>query len=87
MQPGNVPADWRDSRILVRAVLPDVLPFVDVASVESLEAFRTADRIAQWLNSFGLGDVYLATVVGSDRRVTRSISQWVFEEADEDGYL
>lgn len=87
MQPGNVPADWRDSRILVRAVVPDVLPFVDVASAESLEAFRTTDRIAQWLNSFGLADVDLATLVGSDRRVTRLISQWVFEESDDDGYL
>jgi hypothetical protein len=59
MQPGNVPADWRDSRILVRAVVPDVLPFVDVASAESLEAFRTTERIAQWLSSFGLADVDL----------------------------
>jgi hypothetical protein len=86
IRPGNVPADWRDSRILVRAVVPNALPFVDVADADSLEAFRTAPRIAQWLTAFGVGDLDLAALVGSDRRVTRLISQWAHDEESDDGF-
>jgi hypothetical protein len=87
MEPGNVPADWRDSRILARASTPDALPFIDVSAPESVEAFRFSPRIAAWLEASGVVELDLSTVVGADRRVTRLISQWAFDAKRDDEFL
>lgn len=84
MEPGSVAADWRDSRILIRARIVDALPFVDITHSDTLLAVREDIRVASWLESFGVGDVDLATVIGHDRRVTRLIAQWAAEHLDDD---
>jgi hypothetical protein len=85
MTPGNIAADWRLKRTIARVVINDPLPFVDATASESLAAFRAAPKIAEWLRAFGLDDVDLSDLVGRDRRVTRLISQWLFDAGIEDG--
>lgn len=86
MDVGSISADWRNSRILVRLGLAGPLPFVDIAHSETLDAFRDEPRLVSWLESFGIASADLGNVVGSDRRVTRVMSQWLAESTDEDGH-
>lgn len=82
MAVGSVPADWRTSRILARIELSEPLPFVDVAAADTVEAFRREPQNARWLTVLGLADTDLGDLVGRDRRVTRLLSQWVFDAYD-----
>jgi asparagine synthetase A len=72
---GGVPADWRDSRVLVRASINDPLPFVDVAATATLAAFRSDERVGPHLREWGVDQWDLSHVLGRDRRVTRLLSQ------------
>lgn len=92
MAVGDIPADWRQRRTAVRVGFPsgghnakfkDGGQFLDIESVETREAMRS--DLAPLLAYYHYDDLDVALVRGRDRRVTRYISQWVFEQADEDG--
>jgi hypothetical protein len=89
MPPGEVPADWRQRRLAVRVRFPESLrfpagiKFVDVESAETREVLRK--EMADILAYLGYDDLDVATVRGQDRRVTRWISRWAFDQHDEVG--
>lgn len=84
MKPGSLPADWRNSRILVRSQLDGGLPFLDVAHSDTLAAIGDDVRIRSWLEAFRVDVVDLEALIGRDRRVTRAISQWAAEQLVDD---
>jgi hypothetical protein len=92
MNVGDIPADWRQRRTAVRVSFPEGeqnakfprgIQFLDIESVETREALR--EDLAQLLAYYGYPDLDVALVRGRDRRLTRYISQWVFEQTDEAG--
>jgi hypothetical protein len=79
MDVGSVPADWRDSRILVNAGIEEPRPFVDAAAADTIAAFRADPRVMPYLQNWGVDQLDLSHIVGSDRRVTRLLSQWAWD--------
>lgn len=85
---GQVPADWRHQRIIVRVELfptearPN-LRFLDVESIETRQRLRK--DLANILTVFGYSDLDVATVRGGDRRITRWIAKWAYEQRDDAG--
>jgi hypothetical protein len=93
MAVGDIPADWRQRRTAVRVGFPnggrnakfkDSARFLDIESVETREAMRP--DLAPLLAYYHYDDLDVALVRGRDRRVTHYISQWVFEQVDDDGH-
>lgn len=82
VEAGCVPADWRHRRVAVRVNLLGSLPFLDLESPDTLEFLRI--ELADRLLAFGYTDFDMGVVCGSDRRVSRIISQWTYDEIDED---
>jgi hypothetical protein len=92
MSVGDIPADWRQRRTAVHVRFPAVGPnakfpmgiqFLDIESVETREAMR-AD-FAPLLAYYHYEDLDVAVVRGRDRRMTRYISQWAFQQVDDEG--
>ena len=85
---GQVPADWRHQRIIVQAKFaptfarPD-LRFLDVESLETREQLRR--DLAGILTVYGYSDLDVSTVRGGDRRITRWISKWAYEQRGAEG--
>jgi hypothetical protein len=75
---GEMPADWRKRRVAVQATFPDAGPFVDV------EAYDTRQYLAHelgWvLDLVGVDDIDVSAIRSRDRRLTRWISQWVWQQ-------
>jgi hypothetical protein len=91
MNVGDIPADWRQRRGAVRvcfpadganAVFADGVRFLDVESVHTREALLPA--FEPLLKFYGHADLDIAVVRGHDRRITRYISQWAYEQVDDD---
>lgn len=92
MDIGDIPADWRQRRTAVRVGFPeeqgpnvrfpDGVRFLDIESFETREAMRS--DLAPLLAYYHYADLDVALVRGRDRRMTRHISQWAFEQADEE---
>lgn len=85
---GQVPADWRHQRVLVRADFEPTesrptLRFLDVEARNTREHLRK--RLAPILAHYGQTDLDVATVRGGDRRITRWIGKWAFDTRDEEG--
>lgn len=92
MDVGDIPADWRQRRTAVRAAFlpggrnakfPDGIKFLDIESVETREAMRP--DFEELLAYYKYPDLDIPVVRGRDRRMTRYISQWTFEQTDERG--
>ena len=88
MPAGEVPADWRNQRIVVQAeFMPSALlpkpRFLDVEALSTRRELRT--ELASLLAFYGYEDLDVPTVRGGDRRITRWIAKWVFEQRDTDG--
>jgi hypothetical protein len=87
---GEVPADWRHRRLAVR-VMPrpsDAIPtirFLDVEAAETRAVLRS--EIGELLAYYGYSDLDVPTVRGGDRRVTRWIGRWAYEQRDADDRL
>jgi hypothetical protein len=87
---GEVPADWRHRRLAVR-VTPqpsDAIPtlrFLDVEAAETRAVLR--NEIGELLAYYGYSNLDVPTVRGADRRVTRWIGRWAYEQRDSDGRL
>jgi hypothetical protein len=75
---GDVPADWRQRRVLTRATFPPNRPFVDVEAAETRAVL--SDELAWVLELVGLDDIDVAAIRSRDRRLTRWISQWVWQK-------
>ncbi len=82
---GEVPADWRHRRLAVR-VMPrasDSIPtlrFLDVEAAETRAMLRA--ELGELLAYYGYNDLDVATVRGADRRITRWIGRWAYEQRD-----
>lgn len=89
MRVGDVPADWRQRRIAVHASFPaedrfaEGVHFLDVESIETREVLR--DELAPLLAFYGFSDLDVPTVRGGDRRITRWIGQWAYDQMADDG--
>lgn len=86
MQVGEVPADWRNQRIAVRATLEPnrLLPTIRFLDVEALKTRRELEReLAPLLAYYGYSELDVPTVRGGDRRITRWIGKWAFELRDQ----
>lgn len=87
MPAGEVPADWRNQRIAVQVEfvpserLPE-LRFLDVEALSTRRELRT--ELASLLAFYGYEDLDVPTVRGGDRRITRWIAKWAFEQRDAD---
>jgi len=82
MAVGAVAADWRQRRSAVHVSFPAELRFLDAESPQTHQFLR--HELALGLSSIGLDDLDVATVRGSDRRLTQLISEWAYM-AEEDG--
>jgi hypothetical protein len=89
MNVGDVPAAWRQRRIAVQA---EFVPrgrfaagvrFLDVEAVRTRETLKR--ELAGVLSYWGYSDLDVSTVRGGDRRVTRLIGQWAYDQSDDDG--
>lgn len=83
MDPGAISADWRHRRLAVRAVVSDSRPFLDVESAATHRVLFKA--LAPALLALGHADLDVPVVRGPDRRVTRLISGWAYDQVDDDG--
>lgn len=89
MSVGDIPADWRQRRTAVKVVLPNPqarfpqnLPFLDIEALETREAIRP--HFGELLAFYGYPDLDVPVVRGHDRRITRYISQWAWEQKDDE---
>ena len=85
---GQVPADWRHQRIIIRAGFAATfarpnLRFLNVEDMETREHLRR--EIAGILAIYKYPDLDVAVVRGGDRRITRWISKWAYEQRDSSG--
>jgi RES domain len=90
MSVGDIPADWRQRRGAVRVRFPSDgantafsagVRFLDIESVHTREALLP--DFEPLLKFYGYSDLDVAVVRGHDRRFTRYISQWTYEQVDE----
>lgn len=85
---GQVPADWRHQRVLLRAEVetsqarPNLM-FLDVEARNTRQHLRKA--LARILAYYDVEDLDVPTVRGADRRITRWIAKWAYEAWDERG--
>lgn len=85
---GEVPSDWRQRRLATRVRIGRVstgapAQFLDVEALATRQLLRT--ELAELLLGLGYNDLDVATIRGSDRRLTRWISDWTYRYVDEDG--
>jgi RES domain len=86
MLSGEVPADWRYRRLAVRAAPESngTPPrFLDVENLATRETLR--DELGELLAFFGYTDLDVAVVRGADRRITRWVGAWAYDQRDEQG--
>lgn len=74
---GDIPRDWRDRRIAVRASFAKARPFVDVEAAGTRKAL--SNELTWLLDAIGLDDIDVAAIRSSDRRLTRWVSQFVYQ--------
>jgi hypothetical protein len=80
---GEIAADWRQSRIAVRATFPEERPFLDVEDSGTRAILRK--ELAWLLASLGLDDIDVAAIRSKDRRLTRWVAQWAWETHETPG--
>ncbi len=87
MSTGEVPADWRHRRLAIRVTptpssrLPTIR-FLDVEAAETRAVLR--DELGELLAFYGYTDLDIPTVRGGDRRITRWIGRWAYNQRDEE---
>jgi hypothetical protein len=84
MPPGAVPAEWRQRRLAVRVTAPADARFLDV---EHPDTHRVLERtpLGSVLPVLGLTEIDVSAIRGGDRRLTRLISYWAYQQRDEHG--
>jgi hypothetical protein len=87
MSIGELPADWRQRRTAVQVRFPTDSTattgpvFLDIESMKTREALRP--DFQPLLAHYGYSDLDVPVVRGHDRRITRYISQWTYEQLNE----
>ncbi|HVL98671.1 MAG TPA: RES family NAD+ phosphorylase [Egibacteraceae bacterium] len=84
MPRGSVPRDWRERRTAVRVIPQGGLPFFNVEHPRNLALLQR--ELGASLAMLNVTDLDVAVIRGPDRRVTRFISQWVWQQEDEAGH-
>lgn len=82
---GEVPADWRHRRLAVRVVPTpsETVPAIRLLDVESAETRSVLrEELGELLAFYGYSDLDVPTVRGGDRRITRWIGRWAYEQRD-----
>lgn len=77
MRVGQVPAEWRTRRTAIRCALPEVI-FLDIESPDTLAVLQK--ELGPALAMMGVDELDVAVARGPDRRVTRLISQWAWQQ-------
>lgn len=89
MNIGDIPADWRQRRIAAHVRFPAEgrfshgVRFLDVESLATRETLR--EELGPTLAFYGYTDLDVATVRGGDRRITRWIGQWAYDQQTLEG--
>lgn len=81
MNPGNLPADWRDKRRLARFQLVDAPPFLDLESDQTLSYLTEA--MSETLSGLGVETLDQGRVRGPNRLLTRAIALFAYTSVDE----
>lgn len=85
---GELPREWRDERVLVHGTAMNTAsrPFLDFVDVESRETRAVLDeRLGRTLAEYGYSHITVPIVRGDDRRVTRAISEYLYNLDDDAG--
>jgi len=83
MSHGHVPADWRRRRTSVRALVGDPgSVFLDVEDAGSRAYLER--ELGTTLSLLGCTDLDVPTIRGHDRRITRAISEWAWQQVDDE---
>jgi RES domain len=90
MNLGDVPAAWRQRRLAVQARFVPTGRFANGVRFLDVEARQTREtlkvELAGLLSYWGHKELDVSTVRGGDRRVTRLISQWAYDQSDSAGF-
>jgi hypothetical protein len=86
LRPGSIPAGWRHRRTAVEVALDPGYRFLDVDDLDTHPVLRGA--LALGLAALGYGDLDVGLIRGPDRRVTRLVANWAYQQmADRDDDL
>ncbi|MGB7982733.1 MAG: RES domain-containing protein [Candidatus Nanopelagicales bacterium] len=75
MDPGGIPAAWREDRRLVSFALAAPLPFVDIDSTSTLLALGA--QLHAELAPLGADELDRGGVYSANRRLTRILASWI----------
>lgn len=81
--PGQVPAQWFDTRRIRSFYADGALPFLDIG-VTDTHTFVT-EAAASILAGRSVQNLEVAHVQGQDRLLTRAIAGWAYAQADSNG--
>lgn len=81
MASGAVPAEWRDSRTIVRVTCPEDVLFVDVDHPATHTHLQSV--LAEDLRALGIEEVDVPAVRGGDRCLSRLVPAWAPQPRDE----
>ncbi len=77
-----LPADWRDKRTAVSVKVADKRPFLDIEGMSTRTTLLA--NMASDLAALGVDHLDVPDIRGSDRRVSRAISEWVHRQRGSD---
>jgi len=80
MAVGDIPADWRANRVALKATFPEGRVFLDVEDATTRNSLRVEPLIAPVLTALSREDLDVSDVRSGDRRLTRWISEWAWEQ-------
>lgn len=80
---GVIPVDWRERSHITNAETASAHPLFDLTSAAAVQFVR--EELAIALQALGLADLDFGVVLGSDKRITRAISKWIWTTRDEAG--
>lgn len=79
---GEMPADWRATRVAIRATFPEERPFLDVEDALTRSTLR--DELGWLLKAVNCTDLDVSDIRSGDRRLTRWISEWAWDRVVDD---
>lgn len=80
MEIGAVPADWRFRRSVAQVYLEDDQPILDLTATATVDFLR--EELAYGLATLGYDDLDHGLLRGPDRRVTRLVADWAYQQYD-----
>lgn len=83
LKPGAVPAGWRHRRTAVKVHVDRGYEFLDVEALATHQVLRR--ELALGLSALGYTDLDVGVVRGPDRRVTRLIADWTYQQETAEG--